>query len=273
MSWSLDDIDWSRFDRTKVRPELIRIAKAACLVEHNGGAYGAYLCSVFHDDPAFCEAAKTWAREENQHGEALRRWVEMADPAFDFEDAFARFTAKIKLPLDADRSVRGSRTAELISRCIVEVGTSSYYSALHDGTEEPVFRDVCLHIAGDEFRHYKLFYDHMKRYRDRERPFLLQRLWVAFSRMHEVDDDELAYAYYCGNGFTEPYRRRRFMRAYKTTAFAYYRAAHIERGALMVLKAAGLKPQSWYGRVLTRALRLIYRQRGSVDALPQGAAA
>jgi len=273
MSWSLNDIRWDDFDRSKVRPELIRIAKAACLVEHNGGEYGAYLCSVFRDDAAFCEAARTWAREEDQHGQALRRWVEMADPTFDFETAFARFTAKIKLPTGADRSVRGSRTAELISRCVVEVGTSSYYSALHDGTEEPVFRDICQRIAADEFRHYKLFYDHMKRYRDRERPFLLQRLWAAFSRLQEAEDDELAYAYYCGNAFREPYRRRKFMRAYKRTAFAYYRAAHLERGALMVLKAAGLKPQSWYGRLLTRALRALYRQRGGDGAMPQAAAA
>jgi len=41
--WTLDDIAWDRFDRTKVDPELLRIVKAASLVEYNGADYAQYL--------------------------------------------------------------------------------------------------------------------------------------------------------------------------------------------------------------------------------------
>lgn len=252
MSWHLDDIAWDAFDPTKVTPDLVCIAKAACLVEHNGGEYGTYLCGVFRDDPALCVEARRWAEEEVKHGEALRLWSERADPGFDFADAFARFTAKIKLPEGAGESVRGSRCGELIARCVVEVGTSSYYSALRDSTDEPVFREICGRIAGDEFRHYKMFYDHMKRYRAVEKPYLVQRLGVVVGRMLEAEDDELAYAYYCANGFTEPYKRRTCKQAYARQAFSRYQPDHVQLGANMVLKAAGLRPQSWYGRLLTR---------------------
>ena len=34
--WSLDDIAWQKFDAGKVTPELLSLAKSACLVEHNG---------------------------------------------------------------------------------------------------------------------------------------------------------------------------------------------------------------------------------------------
>src|SRR5690606_35323747 len=118
-SWTLDDIDWNRFDRGKVDPELLRIIKAASLVEHNGLDYATYLCNVFHDDASFQDTARRWAHEEVQHGRALARWAALADPSWDFDASFRRFTAGYKLPLEASESVRGSRTGELIARCIV----------------------------------------------------------------------------------------------------------------------------------------------------------
>ena len=45
----------------------------------------------------FIQAVDTWANEEVQHGMALGRWAQLADPAWDFEAAFARFRAGYKL--------------------------------------------------------------------------------------------------------------------------------------------------------------------------------
>src|SRR5215831_7929622 len=104
-NWTLETITWDRFDPSKVDAEILRNIKAAALVERNGGDYGVYLGRVFADDPAFVEIVKTWASEEIQHGMALGRWAEMADPSWDFEAAFARFRAGYQLPLDATSSV------------------------------------------------------------------------------------------------------------------------------------------------------------------------
>ena len=51
--WTLDDIAWDRFDPSRVDPILLKVAKAASLVERNARDYAAYLCSVFSDDPDF----------------------------------------------------------------------------------------------------------------------------------------------------------------------------------------------------------------------------
>src|SRR6266478_2458825 len=59
-SWTLDDISWDRFDPSKLDPELVRIVKAASLVEHNGAAYAHHLCRIFADDPAFQDTARRW---------------------------------------------------------------------------------------------------------------------------------------------------------------------------------------------------------------------
>jgi len=267
--WALDDIPWDRFDSTKVDPELLKVIKAAALVEYNGGDYAAYLCNVFSNDTEFQDAANQWAREEVQHGLALGRWAEMADPGFDFLASFRRFTDGYRLPLDAEESIRGSRSGELVARCIVEVGTSSYYSALGEATEEPVLRVVCKNIAADEFRHYKLFYKHLKRYLEREGIGRLRRVLVALRRIGESEDDELAYAYYAANGGDAPYERRRWSHAYAYRAFGYFRQKHVERGIAMTFKAAGLNPQGGLARMASRgAYRFLKyrRQRLAAEA-------
>jgi len=133
--WALDDIPWDLFDRNKVDPEMVRIVKAASLVEYNGVAYAHHLCRIFNDDTEFQQKARSWGEEEIQHGKALARWAAMADPEFDFEAAFARFQAGYRVDFDLDVSRRGSRSGEMIARCMVEVGTSSYYSALRDAVQ------------------------------------------------------------------------------------------------------------------------------------------
>lgn len=260
--WTLDDIPWDRFDPAKVDPEILKAVKAACLVEYNSTDYVKYLHNVFPDDAEFRAAASRWGEEEVQHGEALARWAELADPSFDFETAIGRFREGFGVPLDAEESVRGSRAGELIARCVVEVGTSSFYSAIRDAAEEPVLKVICAKIAGDEFRHFKLFYDHFRRYQPQERMPLVRRLYVALTRINEASDDELAMAFYCGNGLTEPYDRRKHSAAYGARASQLYRFGHIQRAVSMVLKACELNPQSRVGRYAARATWRLMQWRG-----------
>jgi rubrerythrin len=256
--WRLDDVRWEAFDRSRLDPSLVAIVKAAAMVERNGTDYGTYLHRVFHDDPDFQAAADRWSVEEIQHGDALGRWAMLADPAWDYQAAFRRYKEGYHLPLlDADASVRGSRTGELIARCIVESGTSSYYSALADATDEPVLKEICKLIAADEFRHFKLFYDHMKRYLARERIGLARRLMIALRRVGESEDDELAYAFYCGNATPAvPYDHHRCIAGYMSRAMSAYRYRHLERGIGMMLKAVGLPPR---GRFFDLAVKLAWR--------------
>ena len=255
--WNLDDIDWEAFDGSRVDPDTVRIIKAASLVEYNGDLYGQYLANVFDGDEIFVAAARQWASEEVRHGVALARWAMLADPAWDMESARQRFVSGFRqVDLERSVSVRGSRYGELIARCIVEVGTSSYYTALADSADEPVLRQICRHIAADEFRHYKLFYDHMKRYRARENPNLIKRLGIALGRLAESEDDELAYAYYAANGVEGPYDRKACAAAYGSRALPHYRSRHIKLATLMTIKTVGIKPQSrlgaWLGWVVWR---------------------
>ena len=255
--WRIEEVAWDRFDVSKLDPDLVPLVKAAAMVERNGTDYAVYLNRVFADDPDFRLAADNWAVEEVQHGDALGRWAMLVDPSWDYEAAFARYKAGYRLPLDAMRSVRGSRTGELIARCMVEIGTSSYYSALAETASEPVLRQICKNIAADEFRHYKLFYDHMRRYLGREKIGLVRRMFIALGRITESEDDELAYAWHCGNQpAAQKFVRANCIAAYMAGAMRLYRFRHIERGMGMIFKAVGLKPR---GRLSDAASRGAWR--------------
>ena len=250
--WRLEDIPWSRFDPAKVDPELLRMVKAASLVERNGGDYAHYLCNVFADDPAFQAVARGWGEEEIQHGVALGRWAALADPDFDHAAACARFTAGFRVSLDAAQSVRGSRAGELVARCIVETGTSSYSTALAEATTEPVLQEICRKIAADEFRHYNLFYTHLKRYLAQEGLGFWGRLRIAIGRVAESEDDELAFAYHAANLAESSYDRRIAAREYGRRAYALVRPHHVERGIAMILKAVGLTPNGRLNLIASR---------------------
>lgn len=247
--WSVDDIGWDQFDSRLVDSDLLKVVKAAAMVERNAADYTLYLARVFRDDPEFVALLEQWRDDEIRHGESLGRYAVLADPEFDFAARFRRFTDGYRIPVDAEASVRGSATGELLARCIVETGTSSFYSAVRDASREPVLRELCHRIAGDEFRHFKLFYDAMRRTLVRDRLPLWRRVLVAVKRIRESDDDELAYAWHAAN---DPdgmaYDRERCNAAYGSRAYALYGKVHAERAASMVVKAVGLDPKGWLGR-------------------------
>ena len=151
--WTLDDVRWDRFDRAKIEPGLLAAVKAASLVEFAAPDYVTYLKRIFRNSDAKTLAdIERWGREETQHGLALGRWAELADPSFDFKNAFARFQAGYTpshFLTDDALSVRCSRRGEMIARCVVESGTSSFYSAIRDATEEPVLKEIAGYSHGE----------------------------------------------------------------------------------------------------------------------------
>jgi hypothetical protein len=262
--WSLQDLDFSRFDSTRVDIETVQAVKAAALVEYNASDYVAYLRKVFGEDGEIMAELERWGEEEIQHGAALAAWAKCADPTFDFDHAFRRFRAGYHLPFDVEGSVRGSKVGEMIARCVVESGTSSYYSAIRDATDEPLLKQIAAFIAADEYRHYRLFYECLRKCETRTQRHLINRLRVALGRVQESEDDELAYAYYCANVTegAEPYERARYSREYNRRILRFYQPHHIHKAAGMVAKAVGLHPQGATAKVAGSLLWWIIQARG-----------
>jgi len=129
-----------------------------------------------------------WLPEELQHGRALRRYVEIAWPEFDWEPAFRRFVEEFR-PF-CDVALEAARSLEMASRCVVEMGTASYYTTLSRGSPEPVLSVLTRRIVEDEVRHYKHFYRFFRKYRGMESPSraaVVPALWRRL-RMSGGDD-------------------------------------------------------------------------------------
>lgn len=269
--WTMDDIHWSLFDPSKVEPAILAAVKSAALVEYNAPDYVTYLKRVFvNAPPATLQSIEQWGKEETQHGRALGRWAELADPTFKLEDAFARFRkgyTPAHFVSDQAASVRGSCRGEMIARCVVESGTSSYYSAIRDASEEPVLKEIAGRIAADEYRHYKLFYDTLHAQPEPDLGFW-KKLWIAVGRVRESDDDELAYAYYCANVPPEkesitPYKRKKYSKLASQASLSIYHRHHIQKLVQMVVKVIGADP---HGLLANMAGALLWRRLSARSA-------
>ncbi|MBX3724586.1 MAG: ferritin-like domain-containing protein [Xanthomonadales bacterium] len=268
--WTPEDIDWSAFDPHRVDATQLAAVKAAALVEFNADDYVDYLGRVFADAPDVLALIRQWGEDERRHGLVLGRWAVLADPSFDFEAAMARFREGYRIHPDAAASVRGSRAGEMIARCIVECGTSSFYSSLRDAGTEPVLRDVAGRIARDEFSHYRLFHALYQRYAPADRVGLLRRLRIALGRVSEADDDELAYAWWSANVAPsgQPYERTACFRAQQRAALAGFRKDHVRRAVHMIARAVGLRPQGRLARAATGLAWWRLRGRGAGAFFP-----
>lgn len=261
--WNFEDINWSLFDPRKVNPEILKLIKAGSVIEHNGSDYGRYLKNVFASDYQLQMEIEGWSKDEIKHGKVLAEWVKLADPTFNFEDRFNAYVKGFPIDTDAKESIRGSCAAELLTRCMVEIGTSSFYTAVKDRTEEPLLKQICGKIAADELRHYKLFYTHFKRYQVKEKLNFFKRFKVTMTRLLEDQDDELPFSYYIANCETAPYNRKRYTKIYGRILYGCYQKSHVNQGMALFCKAIGANPQGWLQKFLSF---VVYRAMASKAA-------
>jgi hypothetical protein len=189
--WSLDDIPWHAIhhDALARNKAFFYLVASASLMESATDLYTENLIDFFVGDKEITSWLEHyWLPEELQHGRALRRYVEIAWPEFDWEPAFRRFVEEFR-PF-CDVALEASRSLEMASRCVVEMGTASYYTTLSRGSPEPVLSVLTRRIVEDEVRHYKHFYRFFRKYRGMESPSraaVVPALWRRL-RMSGGDD-------------------------------------------------------------------------------------
>ncbi|HVH80305.1 MAG TPA: ferritin-like domain-containing protein [Stellaceae bacterium] len=180
--WSLDSIDWSALRREAVADNdaIFYLIAAASFVEATTHLYTRNLIDYFAEDAEITEWLEVhWLPEELQHGQALRRYVQLAWPDFDWDEVYKGFLPEFEAQC-ANDGVEPTRSREMASRCIVEMGTSSYYRTLSRMTDEPVLTMLTQRIADDEVNHYKHFFRYFKKYQTREgqhRVGIARALW------------------------------------------------------------------------------------------------
>ena len=192
LPWDIRDIPWHEVRRTEVAGDdvLFYLVLSASFIESATDTYTSNLVGFFHDDREVSAWLRSrWEREELQHGAALRRYAETAWPEIDWQAAYASFFDEFSEKCVGD-GLESSRCLETVSRCIVEMGTASYYSALSAVSPDPVLRQLATLIRRDEVRHYKYFYRYFRAYWKREHPGRLGVLRAIFRRMRMMDSSD-----------------------------------------------------------------------------------
>ena len=194
--WTLDDIPWQSIcPETLADQELLfYLVTTASFIETATDTYARNLIEYYSDDPEITAwLDQHWQHEELQHGRALKRYVQIAWPGFDWDrvyrEFFAEFSANCKM-----EALEHIRCLEMTSRCIVEMGTASYYTTLSRLSPEPVLSRIATLIREDEVRHYKYFYRYFLRYREREGLGRQPVLKAILRRLHMIDGEDSSIA-------------------------------------------------------------------------------
>lgn len=196
LPWRLEDIDFSRLDRTHAAADedLIVLLCASSLIESGSDLYTANLVSYFEGDAEVQEWLAThWEHEELQHGRALKTYIAHAWPDFDWDKTFAAFFPEYAETCKVEGFER-TRALEMVARCVVETGTATLYKAINQCCDEPVLKQLTANIRSDEVRHYKHFYKFFLKYNAVERNSRLAVLGALARRVMEIKSDDSAIA-------------------------------------------------------------------------------
>ena len=194
--WGIADIPYASIDRQRARgdPYLLYLVAGPSFVEITSDLYANNLAEYFSGDPKLERwLTQHWMSEELQHGQALRRYVEHVWPEFDWEKAYQSFYAEYS-PYCTPGKLGPTHALELVSRCVVETGTATFYTTLAKASPEPVLSQIATRIKDDEHRHYKVFLYQYRRWADSESTQRSAVFGNLNSRLRELDEEDIYYA-------------------------------------------------------------------------------
>jgi hypothetical protein len=197
LRWSYRDLPYDAVDRTAMAGQRLMFyaVATASFVEIASDLYAQNLIECFDGDDAVCRwLAGEWEPEEIQHGVALRRYVAAAWPDFDWDGTFERYREAYASYCRTER-LGPTRALEMARRCIVEIGTFSYYSMLQSMAPCPVLAQLAGNIRADEAAHYRQFHRFFLRYCNPERPRRSATAKALILRALEINGEDGLIAY------------------------------------------------------------------------------
>jgi rubrerythrin len=251
--WRLEDISFDAIDTASIRNDefLFLMLASASFVEILAETYSGNLIEHFQGDDKVTDWLRTyWQKEENQHGRALKAYVQTVWPEFDWEGAHRGFTQEYTALCTVEQ-LEARPALELVARCVVETGTSTLYSAVGDYVKEPVLAQLLNHIKSDEVSHYAHFRQHFERYNAVEQHGVFAVIGTIWRRLREIggEDSYIAFKHvYAGRHPDRPFRDsdwQRYSRQVKRLAERHYPYAMAVR---MVIKPIPMG--AWIKRLL-----------------------
>jgi rubrerythrin len=197
LRWRVEEIDFEAIDPTLVRDDefLFMMLASASFVEILAQTYSRNLIQHFSGDTdATTWLDSHWQIEEVQHGRALKAYLQAVWPEFDWEKAHAEFRIEYSRLCTLEQ-LEEIPALEMIGRCVVETGTATFYTALHDYVREPVLRQILANIKVDEAAHYSQFRRYFETYNRVDRHGTWAVLLAIWRRTREIQSEDAYIAF------------------------------------------------------------------------------
>ena len=195
--WNLSDIPFKDIDINAVHSDefLFTTLASASFVEILTQTYSENLIQHFTGHTEITDWLKThWQPEEIQHGQALKTYVNVVWPEFDWTGGHARFRDDYAACCTVEK-LEPRQALELIARCVVETGTSTFYRAIHDYANEPVLRGLIEKIKSDEAAHYTFFRRHFDLLNVEKQHTASEVIATTWRRVREVRGEDVFIAF------------------------------------------------------------------------------
>lgn len=195
--WRLEDIDFSAIQTELVHdnPFLFLTLACASFVEILAETYADNLIQHYQGDAEITDWLRNnWQRDEVRHGQALKAYVQAVWPRFNWEKAYQAFHVQYSALCTVEQ-LEQHKALELIARCVVETGTSSFYRALQSYAQEPVLRQLLGKIKSDETTHYAHFRRYFESYNRQEKHRLSVIIATIWRRLRDIRSQDAYIAF------------------------------------------------------------------------------
>ena len=208
--WRLEDIAFKTIDAASVRDDefLFLTLASASFVEILAETYSDNLIAHFRADSEIAHwLQQTWQQEEVQHGRALKLYVQTVWPEFDWECAYDAFRTDYSALCTVEQ-LEPRLALELVARCVVETGTSTFYRAVQDYVSEPRLHQLMDSIRADEAGHYRQFRQFFSSYNAIDPQSAWAVIATIWRRMRDVRGQDVYIAFkhvYTGRHPNQPF--------------------------------------------------------------------
>jgi rubrerythrin len=226
MRWNYKtDIKYDKIntDLIKDNKYLFKNLVIASFIEITSDVYDMNLSKFYEGDEETVNwLNNTWEKEEIQHGDSLKKYINTVWPEFDWDKHYKIFRNNY-LPFCKVEYLEDSRAKEMIARMVVETGTSTLYKAIANYAKEinePVLEDLALKISKDEVYHFEMFEKVFKKYKKEENLSKTDIIKVLYDRLKEINNEDIKIAFYAVNDDNENYEK--FLENIKKLAKKHY---------------------------------------------------
>jgi hypothetical protein len=154
--WKMADYAWASVRKADVAPSWIALVRETLIGELTTFSATERFFADFAADVDLTQWLTVWLYEETKHPSALLMWLDVFGEKFD-----SRFMLQGRQTLPFMPSKVGTLATNIVSEM---VAATLYITVASQPSIDPVLRQICRNIGGDEARHAASFYSYASKY-------------------------------------------------------------------------------------------------------------